>query len=215
MTRSSVALWSLLLTAFVATGCSSTRSSMAHSWVDPSHTAKPINKVLVIGLAQSPAMRRVFEQQMAAIFADNKVAAVPSYDYLADLGAPGDEAAVKEHVRAAVAQSGADAVTVTRLVKEETSQHWVEGSTYYQPESYYGGFYPYYYNAYSVVSTPGYVVEDKLYVVETNLYDVATEKLIWTGISETLNPASSVEGIDSLGKLIVKTLQQEGLIGNK
>ena len=37
-------------------------------------------------------------------------------------------------------------------------------------------------------------LEDKTYVVETNLYDVASEKLIWTGVSETLNPGSAVNG---------------------
>ena len=62
------------------------------------------------------------------------------------------------------------------------------------------------------MSSPDRLVEDKTYVIETNLYDVATEKLLWTGISETLNPKSAVKGIDSVGELIVSTLRREGVI---
>ena len=112
-----------------------------------------------------------------------------------------------------IQKTGADAITVTRLVSQETAERWVQGSSYVVPEPYYGGFYGYYYNSYAVVNTPDYLVEDQIYVIETNLYDVATEKLIWTGISETVNPESSVKGIDSVGRVIVSTLRKEGLIG--
>ena len=50
------------------------------------------------------------------------------------------------------------------------------------------------------------------YVIETKLYDVASEKLLWTGISETLNPESASKGIDSVGRLVVSTLRNEGVI---
>jgi len=213
MTSSRVSLWTLALVGLLASGCGSTYSKMSHSWIDPTHETKAIKKVLVIGLAKTPAMRRLFETQMMAILQDNGVEAVASNTLIPELKAVGDETAARELIRGAVVQSGADAVTVTRLVSSDTSQRWVQGSTYVAPQAYYHGFYGYYYNAYSVVSTPDYVVEDKTYVVETNLYDVATEKLVWTGISETLNPESSVKGIDSVGRVIVSTLRKEGLIG--
>jgi hypothetical protein len=212
MRPSRSSLWMLALAGLLVTACGSTYSSMTHSWVDPTHGKTPIKKVLVIGLAQNPSMRRLFETQMLGIFQKSGVEAVPSFDLLPNLGTEGDEAAVRDLVRAAVIKSGADAVTVTRLVSAETSERWVEGSSYVVPEPYYGGFYHYYYNSYSVVNTPGYLVEDKTYVVETNLYDVTTEKLVWTGISETLNPESSAKGLDSLGRVIVSTLRKEGLI---
>jgi len=212
MRPSRLTLWPLALAALLVTACGSTHSSMTHSWVDPAHGTKTIQKVLVIGLVEKASMRRVFETQMSGILQQNGVAADPSFSLLPELGTKGDETALREMVRGAVAKSGADAVTITRLVSAETSQRWVQGSTYVVPEPYYGGFYNYYYNSYQVVSSPDYLVEDKTYVIETNLYEVATEKLIWTGISETLNPESAIKGIDSVGKVIVSTLRKEGLI---
>jgi len=205
-------LWALALAALTVTACSTTYSSMTHSWVDPTPGRPVIQKVLVIALAKSATMRRSFETQMSEILITNGVTAIPSFDILQDPQTVDGEAAVRELVRAAVGKSGADAVTITRLVSEETSRTWVQGSTYVAPMGYYGSFYPYYYNSYQVVSTPGYMVEDKIYVIETNVYDVATEKLIWTGISETMNPESASKGIDSVGRVIVSTLRDQGLI---
>lgn len=204
--------WVLALVGLLSIGCGSTRSEMTHSWVDPTHSPTPYKKVLVITLAQDSARRRVSELQLAAIFTDAGLPAVPSHTIMPDLGTVGDEAAIRQVVGAAVAKSGADCVTVSRMVSAETSQRWVAGSTYVVPDAYYGGFYGYYNQAYQVVSTPDYLVEDKIYVVETNLYDVATEKLVWTGISETLNPESSVKGVESVGQVIASTLRKEGMI---
>jgi hypothetical protein len=205
--------WAVALAVLAVAGCgATTHSTMVHSWMDPAHGSAPIQRVLVIGLVKSATTRQIFETHMAGILQKNGVTAIPSYDLLQDPQTVGDEAAVRELVRAAVTKSGADAVTVTRLVAEETSQEWVHESTYVAPMGYYGSFYPYYYGAYQVISTPGYVVEEKTYVVETNLYDVATEKLIWTGISETVNLESAIKGIDSVGGVVVASLKKEGLI---
>lgn len=205
----------LALVGLVVAGCSSTYSKMSHSWVDPTHSKTPIKKIFVIGLAQDPTMRRVFETKMSAILEESGVTAVASSGIMPELGNLEDKEGTKNMVRAAVQESGADAVTVTRLLSAETSEHYVQGSSYVVPTNYYGGFNSYYYNSYEVVSTPGYVVQDQTYVVETNLYDVATEKLIWTGISETLNPDSSIDGLESVGKIVVYTLKKEGLIAKK
>ena len=202
----------LALVALVLAACATTSSRMNSSWVDPDHARTPIRKVLVIGLARDAAMRKTFESKMSNILEHEGVAAVPSFGIMQDLVGIGDEAAAREIVRAAVVKSGADAVTVTRLVREDSSQRVVQGATYVAPSPYYYNMYGYYYNSYQVVSTPDYVVEDKFYIVESNLYNVASEKLVWTGISETVNPASAAAAVESVGKTIVNTLRQEGLI---
>ena len=203
----------LILAASVISGCATTTSNMVSSWVDPDHGTQPIRKILVIGLANDPTMRKTFETKMVGILEREKVASVASYTVMPEIRAGGDEAAARAIIVKAVTEAGADAVTITRLVSEETSQQFVQGGVYAAPYPYYGGMYPYYYNSYSVAYTPSYVVENKLYVIETNLYDVATEKLVWTGVSETLNPSSAVLGVESVGKTIVRTLRSEGLIG--
>jgi hypothetical protein len=205
-------LGALALAALVIAGCATTTSTMNTSWVNPEHALTPIKKVLVIGLANDPAMRKTFESSMGATLQKEGVEAVPSFGVMQDLTRVSDEAAARQIVVDAVAKTGADAVTLTRLVREDTSQRVVQGSTYVAPSAYYHNMYGYYYNSYQMVSTPDYVVEDKAYVVETNLYDVATGKLVWTGISETVNPVSASEAVESVGKTIVYTLRKEKLI---
>jgi hypothetical protein len=202
----------LVVAVLVIAGCATTTSTMNMSWVNPEHAPTPIKKVLVIGLATDPAMRKTFETSMGATLQKEGVEAVPSFGVMQDLTRVGDEAAARAMVLEAVTKTGADAVTVTRLVREDTSQRVVQGSTYVAPSAYYHNMYGYYYNSYQMVSTPDYVVEDKAYVVETNLYDVATEKLVWTGISETVNPVSAADAVESVGKTIVYTLRREKLI---
>ena len=212
MTVSKMSPWMLVFAGLLGAACGSTRTTMEHSWVDPAHSTTPYKKALVITLAKDDATRRVSESQLVGIFEKQGLPAVASYAIMPDLGTAGDEKSNRELVGAAVAKCGADAVTISRLVSAETSERWVQGSTYVVPDAYYGGFYGYYSHAYEVVSTPDYLVEDRTYVVETNLYDVASEKLVWTGISETLNPESMTQGIDSVARVIVSTLRKEGLI---
>lgn len=202
----------LVVAALVIAGCATTTSTMNTSWVNPEHSPTPIKKVLVIGLANDPAMRKTFETSMGATLQKEGVESVASFGVMQDLTRAADQAAARALVLEAVTKTGADAVTVTRLVREDTSQRVVQGSTYVAPSAYYHNMYGYYYNSYQMVSTPDYVVEDKAYVVETNLYDAATENLVWTGISETVNPVSASEAVESVGKTIVYTLRKEGLI---
>lgn len=209
-TSKSIGVLALMALAFVA--CSANRSSMTHSWIDPSHDQRTIKKVLVIGLADEPPRRRIFETELSRIFEDGGVAAVPSFSVMPDLKKPDDKTAAREIVLAAVTESGADAVAITRLLRVESAKRWIEGTTYVVPYEQYGNVYGAYYNTYQVMSSPDRLVEDKNYVIETKLYDVATEKLVWSGISETLNPKSAVKGIDSVGRLIVSTLRKEGVI---
>ena len=154
----------------------------------------------------------MFESEMSRIFDDAGVMAVPSFSVIPDLKAPDDKAAAREIVLAAVTKSGADAVAITRLLHVDSVKRWIEGTTYVVPYEQYGNVYGAYYNSYQVMSSPDRLVEDKTYVIETKLYDVATEKLLWTGISETLNPESAAKGIDSVGRLVVSTLRKEGVI---
>lgn len=210
MTSPKVLLAVLVVSAMAALSCGSS-TKMVQTWTDPGYQKSLINKVLVIGIADSPGMRRTFETRLASAFDASGATAVPSFTILEETGRASQEA-VREMVRKAVNESGAQAVTVTRLISSEKQQEWVEGTTYMAPSSYYDRFYGYYYNAYQVVHTPGYMVENNIYHVETNLYDVATEKLVWSGISETMNPSNVVNGMDDVARAVVRSLQKEGML---
>lgn len=51
--------------------------------------------------------------------------------------------------------------------------------------------------------------------LETNLYDAKTEKLIWSGKSETWNPESDAKLLDEVIKAVIKDLKRKGVIKAK
>ena len=46
----------------------------------------------------------------------------------------------------------------------------------------------------------------------TNIYDRANEKLIWSGVSETMKPENVKEIADSLAATVIRNLRSDGLI---
>jgi hypothetical protein len=52
----------------------------------------------------------------------------------------------------------------------------------------------------------------KVVRAETALYEVASEKLMWSGLSETFAPEDASEAIASYGKAITKELLERGLV---
>jgi hypothetical protein len=80
------------------------------------------------------------------------------------------------------------------------------------PYPYYRTFYGYYGTLYPVVYSPDYLRKEKKVRVETNLYYVsaaADGQLVWTGITDTLNPTDVHKAMKGLVKLVVAQMQKE------
>ncbi len=71
---------------------------------------------------------------------------------------------------------------------------------------------PYYYSVHQYTQTPGYYIDHKYVRLESNLYETKTEKLIWSASSETIDPKSVNELIESLCKKVLKSLKDNNLI---
>jgi hypothetical protein len=54
---------------------------------------------------------------------------------------------------------------------------------------------------------PGYYVTDKTYLMEGNLFETATESLIWSVRTETLNPPS----IEKFSKNLIALMLKKGI----
>jgi hypothetical protein len=59
---------------------------------------------------------------------------------------------------------------------------------------------------------PGYYATDKTYFLETNLYDAATEKLVWSAQSETVNPGSIDKFVQDYPKKLIAQMVKDGLL---
>ena len=189
----------------VLASCTSTRLSEA--WVDSSYTGGPLESVLVIGLSDNVRRRGLFEQELASRFNGRGVSAVASLGV-----APNKDDLDKASIRKKVKELGIKSVIVTRLLGVDKEKYYVPGEPYTPPHGYYRGFYGYYDRAYGYAYTPGYWEEYEIVKLETNLYDVATEKLIWSAASETVDPQSVEKVVQSLSEQIIDDLTKRGLL---
>lgn len=194
----------LIPLALLLSACASTQ--LTSVWKDPSYQTRPA-KILVIGMARSPLNRRLFEDEFVRQLEAHGTSAIASYTVLTD-AQQGDQAVIAKKV----AELGADAVLITRLVSKKVVQVYVPGTPYYPPP-YYDTWPNYYVYGYRYMYTPGYIANDEYAVIETNLYDAKTDKLIWAASSETGINDSNKNLIKSYIKVMVNNMIGLGLLG--
>ena len=185
--------------AVVAVSCG-TSTQMVESWREPDFKPHVYNKVLIIGIGENELRVKVFEEIMSQKMAARKVDVLRGLNVIPRTADNMD--AVKEAVRA----SGSDLAITCRFLGMEKETQYVPGSSYYVPGPTYYGMYSYYPSAYAVASDPGYFTTYKVYKIESNVYDVKTEKLIWSGRSETTDPINPEDGINSFGTTLIGEL---------
>jgi len=88
------------------------------------------------------------------------------------------------------------------------------GYAYVLPYNNYYGFYGYYYAAVQYANTSSYLSKNVVVVLETNLYETKNKKIIWSGISETIDPDKASDVIKSLGAVLADKLSSEGFLAN-
>lgn len=195
-----------LMAGLFAASCS-TSSQMAEFWRDPDYKPQPVKKVMVVGIGENALRVRTFESTFSKHFSARKLEVALGSNLL-----PADSTSIGAF-KNVVRGSGADLVTISRLVGMDTETAYVPGSTYVSGYGGYGYGYGGYYGAsYSVVSSPGYTVQYKIYKVETMVYDIKTEKLIWNGISHTTDPVNFQDGVESMARTVVQSLVENKII---
>ena len=192
--------------AVAAVSCG-TSSSLVQRWSEPNYVGKKGQKMFIVALAENERNMKTWEDAFSQQLKMVKVEPIPASTVMA-FGASMDSSAFKTQVH----NSGADLLAVSRLVDVEKEQVYVPGSTYYTPAPAYYGYYGYYYSSYGMVSTPGYYQESKVYSLETNVYDVATEKLVWSGLTETVDPATALDGANSVIAVIINDMLERKII---
>jgi hypothetical protein len=115
------------------------------------------------------------------------------------------ERADPELLRVALARAGVDGAVTLRVVAEEERQTWVPGSSYVVG----GGYWGYYGH---LIYEPGHYRTDRIVRIETTLHDVRSGKLLWSGISETMNPPSVRQTVAEVAKAARRDLADQGLL---
>ena len=201
--RVTAATGALLLLA----SCAST--TLQDTWVDPGFTGGPVKKVFVLGLsARDLAARRVFEDIMVARLQAAGTQAVPAWQYLRDDGQVPEPA-----LEAAIAQSGADSMLMTRLIGIDTRTHV---STVMVPTRVMmPGPGPGWWGMYNSWYAAPQVTQFQIATAETTLFDAKLQRIVWTTTSETFNPTSVQREAPGLADAVIGSLRAHGLIAAK
>jgi len=186
-------------------------TALVTSWHDASYRSGALRKPLVLAVANKGVVRVKLEDALTRGLRGIGVDAVASYTLFPekDLTA----ATIKDRLPS----TDRDSVMVTRLVDVKRETVVVPAETEVYPLGV--GGYPayasrwdtYYTQSYSVVSSPGYTYETKKYVLQTNLYEAASEKLVWTAVTESEEPTSLDDAIGSFVGVIVKDVEKNRL----
>lgn len=178
-------------------------TKIVNSWRDPQVTidTADIHKFVVAALLKNETVRRSVEDQMAAMYPGK---AVQSYVIFGITELKENEDAYAQKLKG----EGYDGVVVMRLVKVDKDSRYVPGSypAYYGTwRGYYGYAWPNYYD-------PGYYTTDKTYYVEVNVYSLKKNKLIWSGVTSTINPTSGDQLFTGVVKAVNQKMKEEGFI---
>ena len=189
---------------FLIVACASTE--LKRTSMDEAYKGKILSNILVIAVTDNQNTRRSFENKFVVRLKATGVDAVSSAD---GIPIPGDQKLEKDAILKAVQQFGNDAVIITHLVGVK------ETEVYNPAPRSYTGYYGYYGNVYGQIHGRGYYSTTSIVRLETNLYDAKTEKLIWSGQSETWNPESDKQTIDEVVKEVIRDLQKNKLLPTK
>ena len=195
-----------------------TATNFSQSYRNPGFEDTVFRRVLVIGVTGDEESRQAFENALASAIAREGGTAAPSYTVL-----PASEQISEDQLHAVLEREGIDGVVLTRLLSVDKDSQYTPPKKYNKPRTRYypagwgygfgyGGFYGFYGTTFATVHEPGYFDTSTTLRVETSLYSVATNDLVWTGQSETIDPDSLDEARTSITKAVATKLKQEQLI---
>jgi hypothetical protein len=201
MTMHSLRSALILAAALLIVGCAAAPGPLVTTtWRDPGFNGPPFKKIFVVGLsAQSLKDQRGFENLMVSTLQGAGVAAVPGWQYV-----PTDRTPDQATIRAAVAQSGADATLLVRLsgFTTETQVGYTSGVVVPAGSNMYVGWYE-----------PGIVSESyQAATIYTTLFDVKTAKPVWTFNPATYNPATLQQDAPRYANDVAGLLRSSGLL---
>lgn len=183
--------------------CTSTH--IISSWKEPNKqlVINDLNKILVVALFKSETSRHKAEDEMVSYLGGKGVV---SYDYLNDNFNKQNEEAIRNKIKA----DGFDGAITMRLLDVDKETNYSRGSIANYP-LYYRSFSGYYFRNWGY-NNPGYYITTKTYTVETNVYSIKEDKIIWTGLTESVNPDGVDKMMREISKVVYKTMIDEDFI---
>jgi hypothetical protein len=171
--------------------------SITNQWKDPTWSGPPATNVLVIGVARSDTMRRLFEDTFSRELIAAGVRASASYAQIP----PGQGGS--EKLGNLVRSTGSDAVLVTRVQRVEDRINVTPTGPGY------GGFYGWYGGAWA--ATPE-ITQTTIVTLETSVWDPRSQKLVWTVTTQGVATNDIPKATVNLAKTLIPKMKADGII---
>ena len=192
----------VLTLAGLLAACAPKGTSLATSWRAPALTPQQFQKVLVLFFAPHESQRQFGESELVRLM--TRTRGVAGYTVLT----PDDLKSV-DKVKAVMAREGFDGAVAMRFV-ETTHEFTRDSAGAYAPS--YAAFWDYYDVAWPLINDPGYVRMDRAMQMETRVYQMTDGKLLWSGLSKTMNPDSAKEFVAQVAQTVAADLRKQGVI---
>jgi len=189
----------------VLSSCGGT--NLTYVWKDPRYEGGYLRSVMVVGVSEEVARRRLFEDVFVREFEKRGIKAVASIKVLGP-----DTQLTKDTVKAEAHSLGVDAVLATRLTGAREEAIYKPSSTSTMPSDYARSLDLYFYGSGGHSAYPGMYSKHYVVRLQTNVFDTDTEKLIWTASSQTVEPESIREIIESLCENVMNRLREDKLL---
>jgi hypothetical protein len=191
----------LLVMSALMMSCST--AQLLATWHAPGVTNVRFTKVLAVAMVKSETRRRAVEDRMIADLQRLGVTALPSY-----LVSPGADPRDVDAVRAAVLKGGFDGAVTWRTIAVSDVTHYVPTGL---------GFWGYFGYGWTAEFDPGYLQTERRVRVETMVYAVTSknDRLIWSGISESVDPNSLDGLVDGVADAAVGSMRAGGLFAQR
>lgn len=185
-------------------------TTMSGMWSDPGYTGvREGGRVMVLGIGATEVGTRLFEDTMYDQLGKRELFAVKGSSVF-PINAPIDTVVLRGYVEA----NAIDLLMVTRLVDVSKETQYVRGATAYVPVATYHQWGGYYTASYAVIHEPGYTITSRSAIIETNVYSVESGRLVWSGRSETVDPASLEDAVWDISTTLVSSMAKRGILGS-
>jgi len=167
--------------------------------------------VLAMVMTAHEESRNGAEAALAQELGKRGVEAIPAYTVI-----PKSLVKDKDKAKPYIDKSGCKYAIVMRVAGNEKELRGTGPSYTAIPVAtmpYYGAFYGGYYTfGWGATYNAGVMeIQNKVHV-ETLVYDLRTDKLIWAGMSDTMNPDTAQKFIKDLVKTAAKEMKKQGLV---
>jgi hypothetical protein len=208
LTSRRVRAYTVITAAALLAGCASS-SSLVDLWRSPQPQA-PLRSVIVVSMNRAPAMRRIWEDQFVAELAKRGARARPSYELFP--GAPPDTTELEHAIRD---QQHDGIISIHRLANQR-SHHYEPGYSTVIPYQRFNPWTGYYHTHFVESWHPGFVETDTIVRYEIDVWSPDPGRgLLWSGVTETIDPTSSEDVDRQVSRLIVPELERSGVVARR